>query len=307
MRLKKLPVLAGCILAIITTSLQAGIRVFACEPEWAALIGEIGGDRVEVSSATTAMQDVHYIQARPSLIARLRQADLLICTGAGLEDGWLPVLQRRANNPRVQVGAPGYLEVANHVMLRDRPARIDRAEGDVHPLGNPHIQLDPRNIQRVAEVATERLSSIDPGHADEYRTNLADFTARWQDAIRQWEVLAAPLRDMPVVVHHNLWVYLDFWLGLDVVGTLEPKPGIPPSSAHLARLLAGLEQRPAGVIIRSPYQAPRASEWLSQRAGIPAIVLPSTVGGSDGAQDLFGLFEDIIQRLLEVEYESRGA
>ena len=290
--------LTGLLLYFMATGAHAAIEVFACEPEWAALVQELGGEHVSASSATTALQDVHHIQARPSLIARLRQADLLVCTGAGLEEGWLPVLLRRANNPRVQVGASGYLETSDHVRLLDRPGRVDRAEGDIHPGGNPHVQLDPRNIGQIAEVVTQRLAVIDPVHADDYRTRLADFSRRWDQAIARWETRAGPLRGMPVVVHHNSWVYLQHWLGLEVVGTLEPKPGIPPSSTHLSRLLEQLEQRPPRVVIRSAYQSPRASEWLAQRVGIPAVVLPSSVGGSEDAEDLFGLFDDIIGRLL---------
>mgnify|MGYP001812222871 FL=1 len=290
--------LTGLLLYFMATGAHAAIEVFTCEPEWAALVQELGGEHVSASSATTALQDVHHIQARPSLIARLRRADLLVCTGAGLEEGWLPVLLRRANNPRVQVGASGYLETSDHVRLLDRPGRVDRAEGDIHPGGNPHVQLDPRNIGQIAEVVTQRLAVIDPVHADDYRTRLADFSRRWDQAIARWETRAGPLRGMPVVVHHNSWVYLQHWLGLEVVGTLEPKPGIPPSSTHLSRLLEQLEQRPPRVVIRSAYQSPRASEWLAQRVGIPAVVLPSSVGGSEDAEDLFGLFDDIIGRLL---------
>jgi zinc/manganese transport system substrate-binding protein len=291
--------LTAVLMYTVTAGVHAAIEVFTCEPEWAALVQELGGKHIKASSAATALQDVHHIQARPSLIARLRRADLLVCTGAGLEEGWLPVLHRRANNPRVQVGATGYLEVADHVRLRDRPARVDRAEGDIHPRGNPHIQLDPRNIRRAAAVLTERLVIIDPAHAEDYRTGLESFSNRWEQAIARWEERAEPLRGMPVVVHHNAWVYLQYWLGLEVVGTLEPKPGIPPSSTHLSQLLTQLEQHPARLIIRSAYQNPRASEWLSQRAGIPAVMLPSTVGGSEAAHNLFGLFDDVINRLLE--------
>ena len=279
---------------------RAAIKVVACEPEWAALAEELGGDAVSVKSATTGLQDVHHIQARPSLIAMLRRADLLICTGAGLETGWLPLLQRRANNSRVQVGATGYLEASNYVQLLERPARIDRSQGDVHAQGNPHIQLDPRNLLPVASALTERLVAIDPQHEDDYRARLEAFNVRWNEAIKRWQTRAAPLRGMPIVVHHNAWVYLNHWLGLDTVGTLEPKPGVPPSSAHLSQLLKALSQHPAQVIIRSPYQSERASEWLAERTDIPAIVLPSTVGGSDEATDLFTLYDDIIQRLLGV-------
>jgi zinc/manganese transport system substrate-binding protein len=287
------------LLCAVSTGIRAGIDVFTCEPEWAALVSEVGGEHVNASSATTALQDVHHIQARPSLIARLRKADLLICTGAGLEEGWLPVLQRRANNPRVRKGAVGYLEAAQYVDLLDRPARLDRSEGDIHPEGNPHIQLDPRNILSIAEVITERLAAIDPTNAEDYRVGLEVFANRWGEAIQQWEVAARPLKGMPVVVHHNSWVYLQNWLGFEVVGILEPKPGIPPSSTHLKQLLNQLDQRRARMVIRSAYQNARASDWLSQRAGIPAVLLPSTVGGTEVASDLFGLFQDIVQRLLE--------
>jgi zinc/manganese transport system substrate-binding protein len=288
-----------CLLGFPSMPAQAALQVFACEPEWAALADEIGGGYVETTSATTGLQDVHHIEARPSLIARLRRADLLVCTGAGLEAGWLPLLQRRANNPRVQAGQPGFLELAGHVNLLGRPARLDRAAGDVHPEGNPHIQLDPRNIQRAGEVLTERLVAIDPAHAEDYRRGLAEFSRRWQAAIHHWEEQAAELAGVPVVVHHDSWVYLESWLGFSVVGTLEPKPGVPPSSAHLGKLLAALEQQPARLVIRSSYQDPRAADWLAGRADIPAVMLPATVGGSDQAGDLFGLFDDIIRRLLE--------
>ena len=294
-----MPALAGALLLALAAGAHAAVEVFTCEPEWAALVDELGGGHVKTRSATTAQQDVHHIQARPSQIAGLRRAYLLVCTGAGLEEGWLPVLQRRANNPRVQVGADGFLEVADYVPLLDRPARLDRAEGDIHPGGNPHVQLDPRNIGQIAKVVTERLAVIDPAHADDYRTRLADFSRRWDQAIAQWQERAVPLRGVAVVVHHNAWVYLENWLGLEIVGTLEPKPGIPPSSSDLSRLLSQLEQRPARMVIRSAYQPVRASEWLSQRTGMPAVLLPSTVGGTDEAQDLFGLFDDIIRRMLQ--------
>jgi zinc/manganese transport system substrate-binding protein len=294
-----MPWLVVVLLCAVSTSVRAEIDVFTCEPEWAALAGEVGGEHVNASSATTAMQDVHHIQARPSLIAKLRKADLLICTGAGLEEGWLPVLQRRANNPRVRTGAVGYLEAAQYVDLLDRPARVDRSEGDIHPQGNPHIQLDPRNILSIAEAITDRLATIDPTNAEDYRAGLEEFGNRWKEAIQQWEMHAKPLKGVPVVVHHNSWVYLQNWLGFEVVGILEPKPGIPPSSTHLTQLLNQLDQRPARMVIRSVYQNARASDWLSQRAGIPAVLLPSTVGGSEAAGDLFGFFRDIIQRMLE--------
>jgi zinc/manganese transport system substrate-binding protein len=278
----------------------AEVRVFACEPEWAALAGEIGGELVAADSATTGLQDVHHIDARPSLIARLRKADLLVCTGAGLEAGWLPVLLRRANNPRVQPGQPGYMEASTYVGMLDRPERVDRSAGDIHAQGNPHIQLDPRNFLPVAEAMTERLLQIDPANAAQYRAGLADFRQRWQVALDRWERDNTVLSGMPIVVHHDAWVYLVNWLQLQQLATLEPLPGVPPSSSHLSRLLQQLQGSDASVIIHSSYQSPRAANWLAERTSLPVVELPATIGGTPAATGLFSLFDDITARLRSV-------
>lgn len=288
------------ITALFSVPATAAVSVFACEPEWATLVKEIGADRVEATSAITALQDPHRIQARPSLIARMRKADMVICTGVGLEAGWLPLLLRRANNPRVQPGQPGYLEAATAVALLDRPQRLDRAEGDIHAGGNPHIQTSPHNFTVVARVIADRLSMIDPEHAKHYRGKLDDFLIRWQAAIERWEQAAKPLRGMRVVVQHSSWVYLHHWLGLEQVATIEPKPGVPPGSGDLARLITQMEQQPADVILRAAYQDDASAQWLSNRTGIRVAVLPFTVGGSEAAQDLFGLFDDTVQKLLAI-------
>jgi len=277
---------------------QAALQVFACEPEWAALAQELGGAQVTTASATTALQDPHHIEARPSLIAKTRQADLLVCTGAGLEAGWLPRLLRTAGNARVQPGQPGYFEVASVVPLLEVQTRADRAEGDVHPQGNPHLHLDARNIVRVAEQLTARLKQLDPANAAHYGTRHTDFTRRWQAALARWEREATPLKGMPVVYHHRSWVYLAHWLELKEVSVLEPRPGLPPTAAHLSQLLIQFKTQPARAIIRSAYEDGRADAWLSERAQIPALVLPYTVG-AEGASDLFKLFDITIARLKE--------
>jgi len=277
---------------------QAALKVFTCEPEWMALVQELGGAQVTVASATTALQDPHHIEARPSLIAKTRQADLLVCTGAGLEAGWLPPLLRTAGNARVQPGQPGYFEAASAVPLLEVQTRADRAEGDVHPEGNPHLHLDARNFARVAEQLAARLKQLDPANAAHYSTRYTDFAHRWQTALVRWEREAAPLKGMPVVYHHRSWVYLAHWLGLKEVNVLEPKPGLPPTAAHLTQLLAQLKVQPARAIVRSAYEDGRADAWLSERAQIPALVLPYTVG-AEGADDLFKLFEITIARLKE--------
>ncbi len=276
----------------------SNVRIFACESSWASLAEEIGGEDVRVHSATSAHQDVHYIQARPSLISKLRRADLLVCSGAGLEIGWLPVLLRKAANAKVQPGRIGHLDVSKIVPMLDVPTRVDRAEGDVHPYGNPHTQTDPHNITRVAGELVRRLAKIDPEHAADYESRGHDFLRRWTEAITGWEERGTTLRGMQIITHHLTWVYMTRWLGLEVVGQLEDKPGIPPTAGHLADLLSRLEGRHVEAIVRATYQSPRPSKWLSDRSGIPDIVLPHAVGATEGAKDLFSMFDDMLNRLL---------
>jgi len=273
-------------------------NVFACEPEWAALAQELGGTQLTVFSATTAFQDHHRIEPRPSLIARIRNADLLICTGAEVEVGWLPILLTQSGNSRIQPGTPGYLETSQYVAKIEIPRVIDRALGDMHPAGNPHIHLDPRNVAKIADVLYSRLAELDHANAEIYRKRFESFRQRWQTAIKRWEEQGAPLRNVPLVVYHKDHSYLIRWLGMREVGTLEPKPGIPPTPTHLAELVGRMKRDPADVIVYSPYQNSKAVEFLSERTSIPKVMLPFTVGGTDKAKDLFGLFDDTIERLL---------
>ena len=284
---------------IALTPAHAALNVLACEPEWSALAAEIGGSKVKTSSATTAFQDPHRIEARPSLIARARNADLLVCTGLELEAGWLPVLLQQSGNGKIAAGQPGYLEAGQYVNKLDIPSSVDRSQGDVHAAGNPHIQLNPYNIGHVANALVQRMAQLDPANAAYYRGRHKEFAARWQAAIRKWEQQAGPLRGVAVVEHHKNMEYLLHWLGMREVGTLEPKPGVEPGAAHLSKLLQQQKQRPAKMVIRAVYQDARASRWLSERAGIPAVALPFTVGGHDHAKDLFGLFDTTVQLLLE--------
>lgn len=278
---------------------HATLNVFACEPEWGALATELGGDAVKVYTATTAFQDPHRIEARPSLIAQMRRADLAVCTGAELEIGWLPVLLRQSGNAAIQPGQPGYFEAARQVALLEKPGILDRAQGDVHASGNPHIQTDPRNIARVAQALGARLATIDPGHAATYQARLMDFNTRWNAAMARWQAQAVPLKGMSIVVQHKAFPYLENWLGLKQVAVLEPKPGVEPSVGHLAEVAARLKTTPARAVLRAAYQNPRPSEWLAEHAGIPVVVLPFTVGGSDRAKNLFGLFDDSLEQLLK--------
>jgi zinc/manganese transport system substrate-binding protein len=280
--------------------LQAhALKVFACEPEWAALTRELAGDQATVYTATTAMQDPHQIQAKPSLMAAVRNADLAVCTGAELEVGWLPVLLRQSGNPAVQVGKPGHFDAADFVQKLDIPTRLDRADGDVHAAGNPHIQTDPRNIGLVAVALGQRLAELDPSHAAQHKARTADFIKRWGEATQRWTQAAAPIKGMPIAVQHKGFPYLQAWLGLKEVATLEPKPGVEPSSGYLSEVLGQLQRTPAKAVIRAAYSDGRSSQWLADRAKLPVVVLPFTVGGSERAKDLFGLFDDTVDQLLK--------
>lgn len=286
------------LLMFVATPAVAKLNVFTCEPEWQALVKEIASDRVEVFSATTGLQDPHHIQARPSLIARMRRADLVVCTGAGLESAWLPLLQRRAGNQLVQPGGIGYLEAAATVSLLDIPATVDRSMGDIHGQGNPHFHTDPRNIPRVADELVRRLVLLDAANGEEYQQRGKRFNEKWLVAIKGWERKASSLRGMPVAVQHNNWRYLSAWLGLSEVATLEAKPGVPPTVNHLTSVMEVTRQQHARMIIRGAYEDARPSEWLSEKTGLAIVTLPYTVGGNEQATDLYSLFEDSIQRLL---------
>jgi len=293
-------VLTACLAWALAMALpaEAAIKVLATTPDWGALVTELGGDKVNVYTATSALQDVHQVEAKPSLVARARTADLVVATGAELEIGWLPVLLQDSGNSRIQPGAPGYFEAVSALRLLDIPTAVDRSMGDVHPLGNPHVQLDPRNIAAVAKALTARLAAVDAPNAQYYQSRGADFQARWQQAMARWTAAAAPLKGLPVVVIHKDQTYLLRWLGMQELASIEPKPGVPPSAGYLADLVTRLATNPPKLILRNAYNDPKAAEWLSQRVKAPVVLLPFSVGGTVEAKDLFALFDDTISRLL---------
>jgi zinc/manganese transport system substrate-binding protein len=224
----------------------------------------------------------------------------MVCTGAELEVGWVPLLQSQAGNPKIQPNQKGYFEAAMSVALIDVPTRVDRSLGDVHPAGNPHLHLNPANIAKVASALTERMAQLDAPEAPYYRDRAKSFLERWQTATVRWEQEGAALKGLPLVVYHKDLSYLVRWLGMREVGALEPKPGLPPTTAHLSELLSQLAKDPAKVVVRSAYNDPRPAAFIAERARIPAVMLPYTVGGSERAKDLFGLYDDTLSRLLAV-------
>ena len=294
-------ILISLTLAAATLALpaQAALKIFACEPEWGALSKQLGGDNVDVYTATTALQDVHKIQPRPSLIAKYHQADLVVCTGAELEIGWLPPLAEKGNNPKVNPGTPGYFEASHFINMMEVPTRLDRSEGDVHPYGNPHVQTAPDSIAAVAKGLADKLVEVDASHGSDYRQRYQLFNTQWTAAMQKWAARAKPLNGIAVVSAHKGWSYMYRWLGMTEVATLEPKPGIPPSAAHLEEVLAGLKTKPARLVVFAAYQDRRPADWLAEHAGLPAVELPFSVGGVAGADDLFGLFDVTLDRLLK--------
>jgi len=291
--------LTTLLLVILFSRDAFALNVFVCEPEWGSLVQELAGEEAAVTVATTAFQDPHQLQARPSLIAAVRNADMIVCTGADLEIGWLPLLLRRAGNARIQMGSPGYFLAGDHVRRIEIPKSIDRSQGDVHPQGNPHIHLNPRNIERIAAALAERLAEINPSNGLAYKNNHESFQARWDDATYRWEVEAVELDGMRLASHHRSFSYLADWLNLDIVATLESKPGIPPSGAQLAALLEQLTPQPPVAVIRTPFENEKPSLWLSKRLDIPDLELPFTIGGSEGSTDLFTLYDETIRMLKE--------
>lgn len=298
-RSRRLRLAAAC-LALWSGGAQA-LDVFTCEPEWAALVRQLAPG-AEVRSATHARQDPHHIEARPSLIAMMRKADLAVCTGAGLEAGWLPTLQQRSGNPRVQTGAAGMLFAADHVRLIDARPAGTAFEGDIHAAGNPHAHLDPRRVADVAAAVAKRLEEIDPAGREGYRARHTAFDADWKARIAQWERRAAPLRGMRVAAQHSTFAYLWRWLGIEQVADLEPKPGVPPSPGHLQRVLEAVRAAPPRAVVVAAYHDPRGAQWLAQQlgGGVTVLQLPSTVTDEPPANSLPAFFDHLVERLLAV-------
>jgi len=276
---------------------QAKVDIFACAPEWGALAQEIGGDKVDVYTASNANQDIHYMRAKPSLLAAMRKADMVICSGASLEIGWLPILLNKAGSADVQEGSVGSIMASDYVPLLEMMQNVDRSMGHVHPEGNPHIHLDPNNIVIISKVIGERLSQIDAPNANYYLARQKIFDDNWTLAIGQWQTQAGDLKGANVVVYHKSWTYLLNWLGIQSVASLEPKPGVPPNASHLEKVLQDIKGKNIKGILIAPFENEKGAQWLSKKSGIPIIQLPFTVGGNSQSKDLKTMFDYTIQSL----------
>ena len=267
-------------LAISSAGAAQAFSVFVCEPEWGALVKALHPS-AQVFSATTHLQDPHHIEARPSLIAQLRQADLAVCTGAGLEVGWLPMLQARSGNAKVQDGQPGMFYAAKFVKLIGQyEGVITPFSGDVHPEGNPHFHTDPHRLLQVATALRDRLIQLNPSEENSITAQHAQFSQALTDRLSGWEAKAARLKGKSVLTQHATFGYLWDWLSIKSIGDLEPKPGMPPTPKHLERLRAQMSQSAAQAIIIAQHHDKRPAQWLVQQQATgktPLVILPATV------------------------------
>lgn len=280
---------------------MAEVEIFVCEPEWASLAKEIGGDKVEIFTAISAKQDPHYASARPSYIAKMRRSKLVFCSGSELETGWLPVLLRSAGQNSVQPGNSGYLMGSDFVqkleVITDR-SLIDRSLGDIHPEGNPHVHLNPHNLIPIAEELSRRLGAIDPDDMAYFAENFVSFKDKLSQTIRVWEDRTKGLKGKKVLVYHKSLVYLLDWLGIETVASIEQKPGIAPSAGYLSDLVSHLKNVPVYAILYTPHDNEDAVLWIANQLNLKAMKLPYTVGGAQGADSLWSLFDLTLSKLL---------
>ena len=293
-------VLIALSLVIISNSALAKIKVFTCEPEWTSLVKEITKNKAVVYQAISGKQDPHKIQARPSLIAKVRNSDLLVCSGADLEIGWLPVLIEKAANNKIKVGTLGYFEAASVIDVIDKKSNVDRSMGDQHPYGNPHIHLNPHNILIVGQEIVERLSKIDPNNSKIYQENFASFQSKFSNKIVEWESKAKVLVNKNIISHHADINYLVQWLKLNLLSTIENKPGIPPSASQMKKLVYDFKDSNILAINSFIINPAKPSNWLSNKLQAPKVSLHYTVGSQNNIKNLFDLFEENLRILLDI-------
>ena len=285
---------ASCLALLlgVRPSAQSAVRVVATTEDLAALAREVGGDRIEVEAIARGYQDPHFVEPKPSIVLRLLNAQLLLVVGRDLEVGWLPPLIQQSRNARIQPGAQGYLDASLTSRIIEVPtAPVTRAMGDVHALGNPHYWLDPGNGRRIAHAVASKLSELRPTDAAYFNQRVADFERRLAAAEQRWDAAMAPYRGLEIVTYHRSWSSFAERFGLDVVGYVEPKPGIPPSPAHTRDLMQLMVQHQVKLVVVEPYFDLRTPNAIARETGASVLVLPPSVGGVKEATDYIRLFD----------------
>lgn len=285
-------VLSALVLVSASPAHAKKLNVVTATTDLAALAEEVGGDRISVEAIAKGYQDPHYVEAKPSFLLKLRQADVLITVGLQLEIGWLPPLVTQCGNGRIQVGAPGYLDASQFAEILEIPTgTVTRAEGDVHPLGNPHYWLDPNNGRRVARGFMEKFSEMDPPDATYFQQRFSDFDKRLTEAQKRWEAAMKPFRGRKVVTYHRSLPNFARYFGLDVVGYVEPRPGIPPTPSHTIELIGMMRRDNVKVIMVEPYFDRKTPDSIAAQTGAKVVEYLPSVGGQKDVTDYFKLFD----------------
>jgi zinc/manganese transport system substrate-binding protein len=285
-------------LAIQPASAEAAIKIITTTQDLAAIAREVGGDKVTVDSLAAGYQDPHFVEAKPSFVLKLHAADLLIVVGRELENSWLPALITQSRNAKVQPGSAGYLDASQTVRILDIPTgQITRAMGDVHPMGNPHYWLDPENGRRIAKAIQDKLSALDAANAAYFAQRARDFDARLADASKRWKAQMAPYKGMKVVTYHRSWSNFADAFGLDVIGYVEPKPGIPPTPQHTLDVINAMKAQNVKLIIVEPYFDLKTPNAIARETGARVLVVPPSVGGVKTATDYIKLFDTALGML----------
>jgi ABC-type Zn uptake system ZnuABC Zn-binding protein ZnuA len=292
--------LLGVLFASATSDAAAAVRVITSTEDLAAIVREIGGDRVTVEAIAKGYQDPHFVEAKPSFILKLNRADLLVVVGRELEGAWLPPLITQSRNAKIQPGSPGYLDASQNVKILDIPSgQITRAMGDVHPQGNPHYWLDPANGRRIAQNIQSHLSQLAPNDAQYFAQRGAEFDRKLAEAEKRWKAALAPYKGTKIVTYHRSWSNFADAFGLDVVGYVEPKPGIPPSPSHTLDLIHEIKRQNIKIILVEPYFDLKTPNAISRETGAKVLVMPPSVGGVKGTEDYLSLFDYDVKLLVD--------
>jgi zinc/manganese transport system substrate-binding protein len=277
---------------------SAQLKVVTSTTDLYDIAKAVGGNKITATHIGEGYQDPHFIEAKPSFVLQLRNADVWAFVGLDLEIGWMPLLLQGARNPKLQPGQPGYLDVSRIIPVLDMArGNVDRSQGDVHPLGNPHYWLDPENGRRIARLFRETFSRLDAKNATTYQANEKAFTDRLNAAERSWQAHLAKIKGQPVVAWHTSWRYFAEYNGMNIVGFMEPKPGVPPSPSHLAGLIQTMKQTGAKVIVMEPFYDRKTADFVASKTGAKVLILPPSVGGSKGLDDYIGLLTNGIHQL----------
>ena len=299
------PTLAAALLAASGAHAAGPLNVVTTTEDLAAIVREVGGDRVKVDALSRGYQDPHFVEAKPSFVLKLNKADLLVAVGRELELGWLPPLVTQSRNARIQPGANGYLDASLTARILEIPTgQITRAMGDVHPQGNPHYWLDPSNGRRVGKAVAQKLSSLRPADAGYFAQREADFEKRLAAAEKRWDAVMAPYKGIKVVTYHRSWPNFAQRFGLNVIGYVEPRPGIPPSPSHTLDLIQEMKRQNVKLILVEPYFDLKTPNAVARETGAKVVVLLPSVGGEKSVDDYIKLFDYDVEKLLSAIKET---